>query len=109
MLLFRTGHLMIGALAIHRHLLAAHRSSARMKVRCDAFVAAAAGKSLYHGAVLPLRSRLSRLASEFIRYLRLTIELTAHITSHKKLLVTEVKKISVLPLITSLLGSVVAD
>ena len=35
-LFFGTGHLMFGALAIHRHSLAAHRSNARMKAKCVA-------------------------------------------------------------------------
>ena len=76
-LFFGTGHLIFGALAIHRHSLAAHRNSARMKARCVAFVASDAGLSLNSGTGLPLRSWLSRLASQFIRCLRLTIELTA--------------------------------
>lgn len=67
-LFFGTGHLMFGAFAIHRHSLAAQRSNARMKARCVALVAAAAGLSLNSRTGFPLLSRLSLFTSQLDAY-----------------------------------------
>ena len=76
-LFFGTGHLIFGALAIHRHSLAAHLSKARMKARCVVLVACAAGFSLYSGTGLPILRQLSRRDSQLSLCFLFTIPLAA--------------------------------